>query len=91
MTQTIPVVMIAADPLAIGSRAKSVSHPDANLTGLSLASPDLAGKRLELIRDIKPDIKAIAFLGLGSQAESFESQTASFVRETTEAARRSWV
>jgi putative ABC transport system substrate-binding protein len=80
MTRTVPVVMLAADPVATGL-VPSLSHPDANLTGLSFASPDLAGKRLELVRDIKPDIKAIAFLG------SRQTSTASFVRETTEAAK----
>jgi putative ABC transport system substrate-binding protein len=80
-TTTIPIVMIVADPLAVGL-VPSLSRPDANLTGLSLASPDLAGKRLELIRDIKPDIRTIAFLGLT------ESQTAIFVREMTEPARK---
>jgi putative tryptophan/tyrosine transport system substrate-binding protein len=80
-TTTIPVVMIVADPLATGL-VPSLSRPDANLTGLSLASPDLAGKRLELIRDIKPDIRTIAFLGLN------EAQTPTFVRETTAAASK---
>jgi putative ABC transport system substrate-binding protein len=80
MTRTIPIVMLAADPVATGL-VPNLSHPDANLTGLSFASPDLAGKRLELVRDIKPDIKAIAFLG------SKQTSTASFVRETTEAAK----
>ena len=80
MTRTIPIVMLAADPVATGL-VPSLSHPDANLTGLSFASPDLAGKRFELVRDIKPDIKAIAFLG------SRQTSTASFVRETTEAAK----
>jgi putative ABC transport system substrate-binding protein len=80
-TTTIPIVMIVADPLAVGL-VPSLSRPDANLTGLSLASPDLAGKRLELIREIKPDIRTIAFLGLT------ESQTAIFVREMTEPARK---
>lgn len=80
MTRTVPVVMLAADPVATGL-VPSLSHPDANLTGLSFASPDLAGKRLELVRDIKPDIKAIAFLG------SRQTSTASFVHETTEAAK----
>jgi putative ABC transport system substrate-binding protein len=80
-TTTIPVVMIVADPLATGL-VPSLSRPDANLTGLSLASPDLAGKRLELIRDIKPDIRTIAFLGLN------EAQTPTFVRETTAAANK---
>src|SRR6202011_909687 len=61
-TQTIPIVMIVADPLATGL-VPSLSRPGANLTGLSLASPDLAGKRLELVREIRPDIRTIAFLG----------------------------
>jgi putative ABC transport system substrate-binding protein len=80
MTRTIPIVMLAADPVATGL-VPSLSHPGANLTGLSFASPDLAGKRFELVRDIKPDIKAIAFLG------SRQTSTASFVHETTEAAK----
>jgi len=49
-TQTIPIVMIVADALATGL-VPSLSRPGGNLTGLSLASPDLAGKRLELIRE----------------------------------------
>ena len=79
-TQTIPIVMIAADALASGL-VPILSRPGGNLTGLSLASPDLAGKRLELVREIKPDIRTIAFLGLTEQ------QTATFVRETTAAAK----
>ena len=79
-TQTIPIVMIVADALATGL-VPSLSRPGGNLTGLSLASPDLAGKRLELVREIKPDIQTIAFLGLAEQ------QTATFVRETTAAAK----
>jgi putative ABC transport system substrate-binding protein len=80
LTRTIPIVTISADPLLTGL-VPSLSHPGANLTGLSLASPDLAGKRLELVRDIKPDIKAIAFLG------ARQTSTGSFVRETTEAGK----
>jgi putative ABC transport system substrate-binding protein len=80
LTRTVPIVTITADPLMTGL-VPSLSHPGANLTGLSLASPDLAGKRLELVRDIKPDIKAIAFLGAKQQS------TASFVRETVAAAK----
>jgi hypothetical protein len=51
------------------------------LTGLSLFSPDLAGKRLELVHDIRPDIRAIGFLG------AKQPSTASFVRETSAAAK----
>ena len=80
MTRTIPVVTISADPLMTGL-VPSLSHPGANLTGLSLASPDLAGKRLELVRDIKPDIKVVAFLG------AKQLSTSSFVNETSKAAK----
>jgi putative ABC transport system substrate-binding protein len=79
-TQTIPIVMIVADALATGL-VPSLSRPGGNLTGLSLASPDLAGKRLELVREIKPDIRTVAFLGLTEQ------QTSTFVRETSAAAK----
>jgi ABC-type uncharacterized transport system substrate-binding protein len=79
-TRTIPIVMIVADPLMTGL-VPSLSHPGSNLTGLSLFSPDLAGKRLELVHDIRPDIRAIGFLG------AKQPSTASFVRETSAAAK----
>ena len=61
-TQTVPIVMIASDPVAAGL-VPSLSRPGGNITGVSMSGPDLAGKRLELLREIKPDIKTIAFLG----------------------------
>ena len=61
-TQTVPIVMIASDPVAAGL-VPSLSRPGGNITGVSMSGPDLAGKRLELLRDIKPGIKTIAFLG----------------------------
>jgi putative ABC transport system substrate-binding protein len=64
-TRTIPIVMMVADPLATGLVA-SLSHPGGNLTGLSNTGPYLAGKRLELLRDMKPGLKTVAFLGSSS-------------------------
>lgn len=61
-TQTIPIVFpTVADPVAQGF-ARSLSRPGGNLTGLSLQAPDTAGKRLELVKQIVPDAKRIAFL-----------------------------
>jgi putative tryptophan/tyrosine transport system substrate-binding protein len=61
-TKTIPIVMAgAADPVGTGFVA-SLSHPGGNITGLSLQSPELAGKRLELLKDIIPKLVRIAFL-----------------------------
>lgn len=80
VTRTIPLVMIASDPIA-AKIVPSLSRPGGNITGISMSGPDLAGKRLELLREIKPDIRTVAFLGYGPGA-------AAFVRETREAADR---
>ena len=80
-TQTIPIVMAAtADALATGLVA-SLSHPGGNITGLSMLMPDLAGKRLQLLHDIRPSLRSIAFL-----ASSRDPNAATFIRQTREAA-----
>jgi putative ABC transport system substrate-binding protein len=61
-TSAIPIVMTAAgDPLASGLVA-SLAHPGGNVTGLSLMVPDIAGKRLELLREIVPRLVNVAVL-----------------------------
>jgi ABC-type uncharacterized transport system substrate-binding protein len=61
-TATIPIVMQAAgDPLGSGLVA-SLARPGGNVTGLSLMAPDLAGKRLEILREILREISLVAVL-----------------------------
>jgi putative ABC transport system substrate-binding protein len=61
-TSTIPIVMTATgDPLASGLIA-SLAHPGGNVTGSSLMVPDIAGKRLELLREIMPWLANVAVL-----------------------------
>src|SRR5207247_9824056 len=61
-TSTIPIVMTAAgDPLASGLVA-SLAHPGGNVTGSSLMVPDIAGKRLELLKEILPRLVRLALL-----------------------------
>jgi putative tryptophan/tyrosine transport system substrate-binding protein len=61
-TATIPIVMTSAgDPLGTGV-VSSLARPGGNVTGLSLMSPDLSGKRLELIEKIVPDIARVAII-----------------------------
>ena len=53
-TSAIPIVFAAVgDPVGIGVVA-SLSRPGGNVTGLSLQSADLAGKRLEILREVVP-------------------------------------
>ena len=61
-TASIPIVFaVAVDPIGIGLVA-SLSHPGGNVTGLSLQAADTAGKRLELLRQIVPDLHRLAVL-----------------------------
>jgi putative ABC transport system substrate-binding protein len=62
-TSTIPIVFATgSDPIAHGL-VKSLSRPEANLTGVSFYSDQLAaGKRLELLRDLLPQANPIAIL-----------------------------
>src|SRR5262245_18810368 len=61
-TSTIPIVMTAAgDPLGSGLVA-SLARPDGNVTGMSLMVPDLGGKRLELLKEVMPQLAHVAVL-----------------------------
>ena len=61
-TSTIPIVMTAAgDPVGSGLIA-SLARPGGNVTGMSLMSPDLGGKRLELLKELLPRLSHVAVL-----------------------------
>ena len=61
-TQTIPIVMgNSTDPVGTGFVA-SLARPGGNITGLSSMSPELSGKRLELLTEVVPGLSRVAFL-----------------------------
>jgi putative ABC transport system substrate-binding protein len=61
-TSVIPIVFArAGDPVASGLVA-SLARPGGNVTGLSVQSADLAGKRLELLREVVPSLRRVAIL-----------------------------
>ena len=81
-TSTIPIVMATAgDPVGIGLVA-SLARPGGNVTGNSILGPDLAGKRLELLKEIVPGASRIAVL-----SNPTNPTHALFVRETQAAAK----
>jgi putative ABC transport system substrate-binding protein len=62
-TATIPIVFAGAgDPVGSGMVA-SLAQPGGNATGLSVQSTDLVGKRLEILREIFPDVRRLAIIG----------------------------
>jgi putative ABC transport system substrate-binding protein len=61
-TRTIPVVfVIVADPVGSGF-VESLARPGANATGFTIMEPTIAGKWLELLKEIAPRISRAAFL-----------------------------
>jgi putative ABC transport system substrate-binding protein len=81
-TSVIPIVFAtAADPVNTGVVA-SLARPGSNVTGLSSQTPDVAGKRVELLRDVVPGLRRFAIL-----ANPDNSYVALELREVQAAAR----
>jgi putative tryptophan/tyrosine transport system substrate-binding protein len=73
-TAVIPIVFaIAGDPVGSGF-VESLAHPGGNVTGLSLEQNDIASKRLELLREMVPNLRRLAIM--------FNADYPSSVRET---------
>ena len=70
VTSAIPIVMTNdRDPVSNGFVA-SLAHPGSNITGLSTVSPELSGKRLELLKEIVPRLSRVAVFGTSNQASN---------------------
>ena len=81
-TSLIPIVFqVASDPVGTGLVA-SLARPGGNVTGLSNQSAELAGKRLELLREVVPGLHALATI-----AEAGKPDSALEVSEVQVAAR----
>jgi len=81
-TATIPIVMTNDnDPVGNGFIA-SLARPGGNITGMATLSPELSGKRLELLREIVPRLSRVAVIGTSTNPGNAQS-----LRETELAAR----
>jgi len=61
-TSTVPIVMIAIGDSVRAGFAVSLARPGGNMTGNSYLSPDLIGKRLEILKECVPSVARVAFL-----------------------------
>jgi ABC-type uncharacterized transport system substrate-binding protein len=62
-SSTIPIVFaIAVDPVGTGMVA-SLARPGGNVTGISIQTGELAGKRIDLLREILPNLRRLAIIG----------------------------
>jgi putative ABC transport system substrate-binding protein len=81
-TTTIPIVMGPnADPVGMGFVA-SLAQPGGNITGVSSILPELASKRIGLLKEILPKLSRVAFLAYGP-----DPAHRLFVKEAQEAAQ----
>jgi len=81
-TKSIPIVMVASDPIGTHLIA-SLARPGGNTTGLSLMSPELSGKRIEILRDVTRELSSLAVLW-----KPDDPPAAIAFKETQEAASR---
>ena len=80
----IPVVLApVSDPLATGL-VQSIARPGGNLTGMSMAGPDLSGKRLQILRDLMPKLEVLGFVGW-TRDQNNKTFAASLERVVTQA------
>jgi putative tryptophan/tyrosine transport system substrate-binding protein len=61
-TTTIPIVVASAGDLVGTGIITSLAHPGGNVTGLTLQSPELTGKRLEVLREAVPGAAVVVVL-----------------------------
>jgi putative ABC transport system substrate-binding protein len=77
VTTAIPIVFaVAIDPVGNGLVA-SLANPGGNVTGLSLQAAHLAGKRLELLREVVPQLRRLAIIFNVGNAQALSCRTAS--------------
>jgi len=70
VTTNIPIVFtVGIDPVGSGLVA-SLARPGGNVTGLSIQASELAGKRLELLREIVPQLRRVAIMFSADNSES---------------------
>jgi putative ABC transport system substrate-binding protein len=94
-TRTIPILMLfAAAPVETGLVA-SLARPGGNVTGTTTNAPELAGKMVEVMRDMLPGMRSIAFInepgypGMPLYQQSADRAAAAFAIKTETLAIRS--
>lgn len=60
-TDTIPVVFLSGDPIAMGL-AETLARPGRNGTGISMLATELTAKRLDLLKQMMPRVRRVAYL-----------------------------
>jgi len=61
-TKSIPIVCANSGDMVIAGLVKDLARPGTNVTGVQLLALDLAGKRMELLRELLPGLRSVAVI-----------------------------
>jgi len=77
-TSTIPIVFaVVNDPVGQGF-ISSLAHPGGNITGFSFIDPEIVGKWISLLRDVKPNLSRVALMFNPGTAPYYDAYLRSF-------------
>ncbi len=77
-TNTIPIVFVVVnDPVGQGF-ISSLAHPGSNVTGFSFIEPEIVGKWISLLGDVKPDLSRVALMYNPDTAAYYDGYLRSF-------------
>ena len=62
VTKTLPIVALSAGELVANKMVATLAKPGGNLTGMQLYSPELMGKRLQILQEAVPSLRRLAVL-----------------------------
>jgi putative tryptophan/tyrosine transport system substrate-binding protein len=63
MALPVPLIYVTSGDPVVAGFAESLSRPKGNMTGITFMAAEMNGKRLEILRDIRPGMKTVAVLG----------------------------
>jgi putative ABC transport system substrate-binding protein len=87
-TRTIPIVMVSSGDAVMQGLVASLARPGGNVTGLTMISPELSRKRLEILREMVPKLSRVGVLWCGpgeplGESEWKETQAAANLLKVT--------
>ena len=84
-TKTIPIVIVAGAPLQSGF-IKSLSEPGGNVTGLSGMDAELGGKRVQVLRELIPNLNCVGVLATTPTTDPFSQPFVADIQAAAKAA-----
>ena len=77
-TNTIPIVFVVVNNPVGQGFISNLAHPGSNVTGFSFVEPEIVGKCINLLRDVKPDLSRVALMYNPDTAAYYDAYLSSF-------------